>query len=503
MDDTSFLSIVPPLVTIILAVSTRNVLLSLGLGVLLGMTIHHGFNPIDGVVGVLEDGVFAQFSKGSNAQILILIAVIGGFVYQLDGSGGMRAFANFLARGVRTRAKAQVSVLVSGVAIFFTDSGNPLILGPVFRPIFDRFRICREKLAFIIDATSSPVCVLIPFIGWGVYIMSLITEGFAQLPGTQPEEVDAFEILIEVLPFQFYPFLALASVVIFTLVGRDFGPMRRAQAYAESKVGADDAVDEEQDESGPSAKLVVLPLVAVFASMAVFFTSYRITLGNLPGSKIRTSLVISYLLGAVVCAWMSRRETKTPLAESWGRFMTGMQRMLPILLILIFAWSLGDVCRLLNTSGYLASLIGDDLPPGLLPPILFVLGGVIALSTGSSYGTFAILMPIAISLGDMLGAPMSVTIAAVLSGGILGDHASPISDTTILSSMATGCEHADHVRTQLPYALLTGLAALLAFIVAGQTGSAWSIVVGLAALVVLIVAATRVGRDAGATRASD
>lgn len=493
MDETSILSIVPPIVTIILAVSTRNVLLSLGLGVLLGMTIHHGFNPIDGVVGVLEDGVFAQVAKQSNAQILILIAVIGGFVHQLDVSGGMRAFANFLARGVKTRAKAQVSVMVAGVAIFFTDSGNPLILGPVFRPIFDRFGICREKLAFIIDATSSPVCVLIPFITWGVYIMSLITEGYALLPDAQ--EVDAFEALMGALPFQFYPFLALASVIIFTIVGRDFGPMRRAQAAADLKTDVDKDADQEPEQS-VSAKVVVLPLLMVFVSMAISLGGYRIMLGELPGGKIRISLVISYLLGAMVCAWMSNRETGTAFAKSWQHFMSGMQRMLPILLILIFAWSLGDVCRLLDTSGYLASLIGQDLPPGLLPPILFLLGGLISLATGSSYGTFAILMPIAMSLSHTLGAPMSVTIAAVLSGGVLGDHASPISDTTILSSMATGCAHADHVNTQLPYALLTGLAALVAFVVAGQTGSGWSIVAGFLVLVILVVAVTR--RSAGA-----
>ncbi len=480
-------SVVPPILALALAISTRNVILSLGVGVLLGMTIHAGFDPWLGLVDFFERGILAQLSQGSNAEVAIIILVIGGFVHLLDRSGGMVSFAARMTRVVDSPLKAQLSVWLTGLAIFFTDSGNPLILGPMFRPIFAAKRICTEKLAFIIDSTSAPVCVLIPFISWGVYILSLMEKSFGSA-GIGEEPLHA---LLSALPFQLYPLLALATVPLLALTGREYGPMARAQRRA--RLGQDDPPPPGSAtgaETRASSRAVVLPLVTMLVVLFGLFALFIAQLGELPGGKVRLSLVLGYLSATAVCAALLSREHIFGLAESFRVFVDGMGRMVLIVLILLLAWSLGDVCELLGTGPFVARAFDHILSPGLLPAVVFVLGGLFALSTGSSWGTFALLMPIAIPVAHETGASLPVTLAAVLSGGIFGDHCSPVSDTTILSSMASGCTHADHVNTQLVYALTTGATAFVGFVVAGLTGFHGTIAIVLVLQVLITVGLT-------------
>ncbi len=474
MESGSVLSIVPPLLALVLAIATRNVVLSLSVGVLLGMTIAAGFDPLAGLLDFFDKGVMAQLADAANSQVVILIVVIGGFVHLLDRSGGMASFARTMTRYVDTPAKAQLSVWATGMGIFFTDSGNSLILGPLFRPIFAGLRISREKLAFIIDSTSSPVCVLVPVISWGVYIMSLMEKPFDTL------SIDAtpLQAHLRALPYQLYPLAALATVPLMAAMGREWGPMARAQAKAEAE--AQDVAEEVTDD-GPQAsgRAIWLPLATVFAVLTALFVGFWVQLGTLPGAKVRLSLLIAYLAGTIVCGWLLSREQVMTARESFRAFLRGMGNMVFIVLILLLAWSLGDVCQMLHTGPFVAQIFDHGLPPGVLPALVFALGAVFSLSTGSSWGTFALLMPIAIPVAHEAGAPLYVTIAAVLSGGIFGDHCSPVSDTTILSSMATGCAHADHVNTQLAYAMITGGSALIGFLIAGLTGAVWTIAVVL------------------------
>jgi Na+/H+ antiporter NhaC len=481
------LSIVPPVLALVLAIATRNVILSLGVGVFLGMTIAAGFDPLAGLLDFFELGVMAQLADAANSQVVILIVVIGGFVHLLDRSGGMASFARQMTRYVDTPAKAQLSVWLTGLGIFFTDSGNPLILGPLFRPIFTGLRISREKLAFIIDSTSSPVCVLIPVISWGVYIMSLLEQSFDDLAITTPP----LHAHLKTLPYQLYPLAALVTVPLMAALGREWGPMARAQARAEAQVL--DTVGEagENDTPQASGRAILIPLATVFVVLTALFAGFWIQLGSLPGAKVRLALLIAYLAGTVVCGALLSREGIMTAQQTFRTFLRGMGQMVFIVLILLLAWSLGDVCELLDTGSFVARIFDHGLPTGLLPAMVFALGAVFSLSTGSSWGTFALLMPIAIPVAHEAGAPLFVTIAAVLSGGIFGDHCSPVSDTTILSSMATGCAHADHVNTQLAYALVTGGSALAGFVVAGLTGAVWTIAVVLALQVVLTVAFAR------------
>ena len=467
MEDPGFLSIVPPLLALALAIATRSVILSLGLGVLLGMILHCDFNPLRGLLAFFEQGIFVQLSQGSNAQVIILIMVIGGFVRLLESSGGMMAFARQVTRWVATKQRAQLAVWGTGLAIFFTDSGNALILGPMFRPIFDRLGICREKLAFLIDSTASPVCVLVPFISWGVYIMGLLEVSFADL-GLPHTPLEGF---LHALPFQLYPVLALSTVPLLVLSGREWGPMARAQRRLRREER-----EEEQTATaatGGGSRTVLIPLATVLLMLGGCFALFLAQRGRLGGAEVRLVLLLAYLSGAVVCALLLKRAGLQAPAQAFQRFLQGMGGMVYIALILLLAWSLGDVCELLGTGSYVAGIFDRALHPGLLPALVFALGAVFSLATGSSWGTFALLLPIAIPVAQQAGAPLWITIGAALSGGVFGDHCSPVSDTTILSSMSSGCAHADHVNTQIPYAAVTGGVALLGFLAAGLLGWTW------------------------------
>lgn len=487
MGQPTALSLVPPLLALVLAVTTRNVLLSLALGVLLGMTLVNGWNPLAGLVDFFEQGIFAQFTQRSNVEVLVIILVIGGFVHLLDRSGGMVAFARRMTKVVDTPFKAQISVWLTGLAIFFTDSGNSLILGPMFRPIFRGSRLCREKLAFIIDSTSSPVCVLVPVISWGVYIMGLLEKAF-EAHGVDVEPLDA---VVRALPYQLYPILALLTVPVLAWTGREYGPMARAQRRS---LEEDAAETPAESHEGPhaSARAVLIPLAVLLVTLTGLFVYFGVTSGGLPGPKVRLSLMLAYVAATVVCGAIVWAEGVSPPARSARYVLRGMGKLVFVVLILLLAWSLGDVCDLLGTGAYIGQFFDRALHPGLLPAMVFILGAVFSLSTGSSWGTFALLMPIAIPVALATDAPLYPTIAAVLSGGIFGDHCSPVSDTTVLSSMATGCKHADHVNTQLVYAALTGATTLVGFLVVGFTGSAWVIVGAVVIQIAAVLGVTRV-----------
>ncbi len=480
----SALSLAPPLLALVLAVLTRNVLVSLGLGVVLGFLLAAGMDPLVGS-GELIVGVGGQLREASHREVAVIILVIGGFVALLERSGGMAAFARRIARVVDTPARAQLSAWITGLAIFFTDSGNALILGPMFRPIFASVRICREKLAFIVDSTSAPVCVLIPFISWGVYIMSLLEQGF------EPAGVETppLTVLMQALPFQIYPLLALATVPLMAVIGREYGPMARVQARYLKRPEAAQEMEVEHIEVG--ARVVLGPLATVMAVLAVMFTIFATRLGTLPGAQVRWSLLAAYGAGTLVAATLLVRAGRFGWARSGATFLRGTVPMLRIVAILLLAWSLGDVCETIGTGNTVAALFDRALPVGTLPALLFLAGGLFALSTGSSWGTFALLLPVAIPVAAQTGAPMPIAVAAVLSGGIFGDHCSPVSDTTVLSSMATGCDHASHVNTQLGYALLTGFSALVGFVGAGFTGWYGSVVLALLLQIALVTGAMR------------
>ena len=466
MTDYGFLSIVPPLLTIAVALYSKNVLVALIIGIASGSFIIVDFDPFNMMLNAIEEQVLAEFTSGTQSQVIITMMVIGGFVKLLEVSGGAKAFARKMLTVVSTRARAQLLAWASGLAIFFTDSGNSLIIGPLYRSVFDEFKLAREKLAYILDTTSSPISILIPFIGWGAYIMSLIEKSYTEI-GLEENE---FSVLINVIPYQFYAFLALATVPIVIYTGKDYGPMRRVQADYVASIKSDDT--KQQDENlisadiGTPVGMFLYPL-GVMLVLVVGLISWHATHGGITGAHIRSTLILSYLTASVTCMEMMRRHQQRTYTEMIGLFVKGAESLVYVSIILVLAWGLSSVTSDLHTADYLASLIGDSVSPVVFPMIVFVLGALISLSTGSSYGTFAILMAIAVPVGFELGASMYLTIAAVLSGGLFGDHCSPISDTTVLASVGADCNHLSHVVTQGAYAGLTGLITLIAYWMAG------------------------------------
>jgi len=466
--DYGFLSVVPPLLTIVLAIYSKNVILALAFGIMSGSLIITNFHPFDALLNSIEDQLLAEISNGTQAQVIVTIMIIGGFVRLLEVSGGARAFASKMTAIVSTPAKAQVLAWLSGLVIFFTDSGNSLIIGPLYRSVFDKFNLCREKLAYILDTTSSPISILIPFIGWGAYIMSLIEKSYAEVGLTE----NAFAVLIQVIPYQFYAFLALTTVPIIILTRKDYGPMKRMQErfVAERQAmgsGVEPAISAGQDTAtGDRVGIFLYPL-GVMLLLIAGLLSWHATHDGMTGTHIRSSLDIAYLAASLTCMEMMRRHKSVSFSESLGIFIEGAEKLVYISIVLLLAWSLSSVTTDLHTADYIASIISGSVAPMYFPMIVFILGAIISLSTGSSYGTFAILMAIAVPVGFELGASMYLTIAAVLSGGLMGDHVSPISDTTVLASVGADCNHLDHVTSQGVYAGTTGLVTIIAYWMAG------------------------------------
>ena len=472
MESYGFLSILPPLVAVALAWRFKNVLASLLAGCFTGTLILFRGNPMTAVVDLIRNTIFVQAADAYNSNLLVMMVFIGGFVGVVTYSGGARAFAEKSALWISSRARAQVATWLAGILIFFSDSASPLLVGSVFQPICDRMRVSREKLAWLLDTTASPVCILIPFIGWGIFIQGLIQKEYAALKLADSE----WDVFLQVIPFQFYALGALAMVPLVAFLGFEFSAMYRAEErtrrtgqpfWPEAKPLRPSVELDSFQGAQPRASLILVPLLILFACIIGLLVPYGFPFKKINGSMLRTALCTGYFLGALACmAMMVGMKIKTA-GEAYGMYMQGAREMMFILMILVLAWSLGSVCKAVGTAGYIVNLAKGSVPGWAVPALLFVTGALVSFATGSSWGTFAILIPLAVPMAHGLEAPILVSIGAVLSGGLFGDHCSPISDTTILSSMGAACDHLDHVKTQLPYAVTVALASLGAYVVAG------------------------------------
>ncbi len=468
MTDPSWYSILPPVLAIVLAIWSKQVILSLFAGIWIGYTLLNGFNPVAGAARSL-DGIIEVFSDGGDARVLLFTLLIGSLIATIELSGGVRGFVHFLEtrRWVHNGRRAQVLAWVTGLVIFIESNITLLVAGSVSRPLFDRYRISREKLAYLIDSTSAPVCVMIPLNAWGAVIISLIASTGVANP---------LEMFIASIPYNLYAIAAilLSAVVIWKDI--NLGPMKKAELRTQGGEvlwpGAMPLVDtsaeqrdEEPEDSIPSAAFMIVPIAAMILMMPV---SLYIT-GD--GSLIEGSGSVSILWSvsvAIVVAWiMILARGESSVAELMQTFMKGAGALLPISAILLLALALGDVAGILRTGDYVANLVGANIPVVLLAPLIFLTSAFIAFSVGSSWGTFAIMIPIAIPIALNLDLPLPLYLGAAISGAIFGDHASPISDTTVVASMAAATDHIDHVRTQLPYALLAGSIATTGFFVLG------------------------------------
>ena len=488
METYGILSILPIILAISMAIKTRNVIISLFASLFLGKMMLLNYNPIETTKEVIF-GFTAQLTDSYNAGVIVLMLFIGGFIEIMMHSGGAYAFAQKAGVYINSKFKAQFSAYIAGIMIFFSDLGTPLIVGPVFSPFFKKFRVSKEKLAFILDSTASPVAVLVPFIGWGVFIIGLIQKEFELLTVPYTD----YEAFIKAIPFNIYPILAVTIIPVLLSLKLDFGLMKKFEDDADKEeVYKNDnqkevTVSSDYIESNAKAIFVWLPILVLLATLFLMLGVKFIT-GQVPGSQFRVALSSGYFYATVVLiALMLINKTKT-FKEIFKTYMSGMYKMTDIAVTLILAWSLGALNKDLGTALFIINFIKDaQLNPAFIPIITFVLGAIISFATGSSWGTYSIMIPIIVPLAVGIDAPLLVTIAAVLSGGLFGDHVSPISVTTILSSVGAGCDHINHVKTQMPYAILNASIAGITFIVAGFSQNYIYALIAVAVQIVVLV----------------
>ncbi len=464
MADPSWYSVLPPIIAIILAIWTKQVILSLFAGIWMGFTLLNGFNPITGVTAGL-DGIINVFSDPGDTRVLIFTLLIGSLIATIEHTGGVRGFVHFLEtrRWVHNGVRAQILAWATGLFIFIESNITLLVAGSVSRPLFDRYKVSREKLAYLIDATSAPVCVMIPLNAWGAVIVGLIGSTGIENP---------LEMFIASIPYNFYAIAAiiLSAVVIWKNI--NIGPMKKAEERtqrgellwpdATPMVDISEELIEDDPDNIPSAALMLLPILAMILMMPIGL--YITGDGNIIEGSGSVSVLWSVIFALVVAWIMNFTHGEHSINELMKLFMKGAGGLLPIATILLFALALGDVARELGTGIYVANLVGETIPEPLLAPLIFLVSAFIAFSVGSSWGTFAIMIPIAIPVATTLGLPVPLLLGAAISGAIFGDHASPISDTTVVASMASATDHIDHVRTQLPYALIAAAFASTGFL---------------------------------------
>lgn len=507
-----FMSIVPAIIAIVLAFRLKNVYTALGLGLYSGIVII-GLRAGEGLLAFftafLQIPIYMVNSLADswNAGIVIQVLLIGGLVVLISYTGGLRAMADKLSNYGKTRKSAQIITWIMGLIIFFDDYANALIVGPVMRPITDKAKISREKLSFIIDATAAPITGLVLISTWIGFEVSLIAE---QLTNLDIQGTTAMELFINSLPYRFYNILMLIFIVLTIFLSREFGPMLKAERRAQTgevkrkdSTGASGVSEEFKVLEGYEAKPFegIIPLLTlIISAFILFFTNgidTMIAAGETPladgmsipliieaYSNADASIVIAQaaVLAIVVSIAISTTRGAYKIGEGLNVTFEGAATLLPTVFVLLFAWSLGTVMSedFLNAGGFIAGTLGSFIPYQLIPLIIFLTAGIMAFATGTSFGTMGILFPLAMPLAWSANpdiAFLTVAVGSILTGTIIGDHCSPISDTTILSSAGSDVDHLDHVSTQMPYALTVGIVASIGYLLAGFGVNAWIIII--------------------------
>lgn len=492
-------SLAPPLVAIVLALLFREVVTALLAGVWLGSLAVAGFNPLTAIWRTIDTYIVPAIADTSHASIIVFSMLLGGMVGLMSRMGGTLGIVEAVAPFARSPRRGKLATWAAGLAIFFDDYANTLLVGNTMRPITDRLRISREKLAYLVDSTAAPVAALVPVSTWVGYEISLIGDGIAIAQAQHAGETELlaqlssaspFAVFLHTIPYLFYPLLALAFVFFTSYFNRDFGAMARAEARAAEgrglfREGAQLAVDTGARELEPkrgatprwwNAGIPVLAVVAVV--LGGLWTTGRSSAG--PEASLMdifgaadpfATLLWGSLAGCIVAFVLAVSQRLLTMAEAIEAWMGGLKSMVVAMVILTLAWSLGAITETLHTAAFLSGLLEGNLPLQLLPWAVFVTAAAMAFATGTSWGTMAILLPLVIPLTVTLGGAAGFdggthysvllgAISSVLAGAIFGDHCSPISDTTVLSSMASACDHVDHVRTQLPYAFVVALVSM-------------------------------------------
>ncbi len=468
MTDYGWLSLLPPLVALGLAIRTRQVYVSLLLGTWVGWTIMSEWNPVTGLI-VSVDSMVGVFSDRGRTLTILLTAMIGALITFIQHSGGVAGFMHGIAaRGIATtRRSAGVMAWLIGFVIFVEANIGVFVSGPVSRPLFDRLRISREKLAYILDSTASAKATVIPINSWGAYIIGLLSVATIDNP---------LRAMLLAIPLNLYAWLAIGLALFVAITDTNLGPMKTAEGRVrrEGKLlrdGAEPLVSSEvlmlPSKPGVPLRAVNLVVPVVTIVVTVLIALYLTGDGNPMNGDGSASAFYAIGTALAVAAVLYRAQGIMTFSESTEMFLKGVGGLIPIVVLLILAFVIGDTCRAIGTGDFLARAAEARLTPGVIPATLFVLAGMASFATGTSWGTWAIMMPIGLSIVELMGLEPTLVVAAVLGGGIFGDHCSPISDSTIISSMSAGTDHIDHVRTQLPYAMIAGGITVVAYLILG------------------------------------
>tara|TARA_R110001583_G_scaffold65114_1_gene188285 strand:- start:2634 stop:4115 length:1482 start_codon:yes stop_codon:yes gene_type:complete len=489
MDNYGFLSILPPVIAIVLALRTKQVYIALLFGIWFSWIIINDFNFLTGTLAAIE-GLVDVFKSPGNTRTIMFSALVGALLLFIQYSKGVEGFINELNKVIAyfekkqsgySRVVVQLMAMITGIVLFVETSISSLTVGTLYRPVFDKLKIPREKLAYIADSSSAPSSILIPFNAWGAFIMGLLlTQGIE----------NPFSTMLSSIAYNFYPILAIVIVFVVIVTKKDIGSMAKAEKRTREtgKLLSDTAqpmlsseVTSYGAKEGIKAKAynMIVPLATMVFMMPINLAytgwdavedsgSFTDHLFKAIGQGSGSSSVLYAVLTAILVAMVMYRSQKImKTKEMIDLVLKGISELMPLALLMLLAFAIGDACNALGTGQFVANWSKDWLSPAFLPAVIFVISSFIAFSTGTSWGTFAIMMAIAIPMAEIHGAPLALVVAATLGGGVFGDHCSPISDTSIISSMASASDHIDHVNTQLPYALIGGLITVTLYVILG------------------------------------
>ena len=488
----SIWSLVPPVIAIVLALITKEVYSSLFVGVLIGGAFWAGFKPEATILHVFQDGVVGVLTDSYNMGILIFLVILGVIVCMMNKAGGSAAFGRWAKEHIKTRAGAQLTTIALGVLIFIDDYFNCLTVGSVMRPVTDSHNVSRAKLAYLIDATAAPVCIIAPISSWAAAVTGFV------------KGEDGFSIFIRAIPYNYYAILTIIMLVTLVLAKEDYGPMKEHEdnAIAGDLYTTDDRPYESAQENVTYNKGKVIDLVFPIISLIICCVIGMIYSGgffsgtgfveSFSGSDASVGLMLGSFFAMVITIAFYALRKVLRFSDSMACIPDGFKAMVPAILILTFAWTLKSMTDSLGAAEYVASIMNSAASGllNLLPAIIFLVGCFLAFATGTSWGTFGILIPIVVAVFQGTNETMMIiSISACMAGAVCGDHCSPISDTTIMASAGAQCNHVNHVSTQLPYAMTVAAVSCITYVIAGVIQNAViCLVIGIALQILVLLA---------------
>lgn len=493
----TFWALVPPIVAIGLALITKEVYSSLFLGILMGALLYSGFNFERTITHMFEDGIIGSLSDGYNVGILVFLVILGAMVSLMNKAGGSAAFGRFAATKIKSRTGAQLATILLGMMIFIDDYFNCLTVGSVMRPVTDKFQVSRAKLAYLIDATAAPVCIIAPISSWAAAVTGFV------------EGEDGFSIFIRAIPFNFYAILTIVMMVGMVLMKEEYGSM---ETHEKNALKGDiyttpgrpyDFVKEESvvargtvmDLLIPIVSLIICCIIGMLYTGGFFSGAGIVTAFSESDASVGLTLGSFFGLAITIVLYMVRRVLN--FHDCMACIPEGFKAMVPAILILTFAWTLKSMTDSLGAAAYVETIMKSSAEGfmNFLPAIIFLVGCLLAFATGTSWGTFGILIPIVVDVFESMNPQlMIISISACMAGAVCGDHCSPISDTTIMASAGAQCEHVNHVTTQLPYTVTVAAVSFVTYIFAGFVQNAWiALPFGIILMVLVLAVIKKMG----------